>query len=328
MSSHALSGKRPVSDATRQRILEAIEELGYQPSIYAQSLVTGRTHTVGMLFPLENSGEDTASFNTIQLEMIMEANAVVQANGYALQLFTQAEDEPTLRALCRTCDGLLVSAVRLQDRRIDYLLREDYPFVMLGRPANTENVAWVDTDFEDMVLKQITHLVDLGHQQIVFLDRPERLFKEQLGYSVRARQGYLDACAALKLTPIIFTCEVSVEDGRRIVHDMLEAHPTLTALAAFNDVAAVGAYFALGERGLRVPEDFSIITFTSPGFRRATTPSMTAMNNTGSEVSKAAAELLLAQLQGREVEQTQILIQSELLPGRTTAPVPERSKAG
>src|SRR5258708_37949032 len=90
--------------------------------------------------------------------------------------------------------------------------------VMLGRPAQADNVAWVDTDFEHMVRKQISQLVDMNHRQIVFLDRPERLFKEQLGYSVRARQGYLNACQAFGLTPIIFTCEVSVEDGRRAMH--------------------------------------------------------------------------------------------------------------
>jgi DNA-binding LacI/PurR family transcriptional regulator len=301
--SHALSGKRPVSDETRARIFQAIAELGYQPSVTAQSLVTGRSRTVGILFPLEDTRNGPASLNTIQLEMIMAANKVAQANGYSLQLFTQADDEASVRALCRVCDGLLVSMVRLHDERVDYLLHEQYPFVMLGRPAQADNVLWVDTDFEDMVFRQISHLVELGHREIVFLDRPERLFVEELGYTVRARQGYMQACAAFGLTPIVYACEVSVEDGRRAMHQIMDAHPTLTALAAFNDVAAVGAYYALPERGLRVPEDFSMITFTSPGFLQATMPFMTAMNNTGSVVSRTAAEMLLARLQGqRSVE--------------------------
>ena len=321
--SHALSGKRPVSDETRARIFQAIAELGYQPSIHAQSLVTGRSRTIGILFPLEGSTTAPASLNTIQLEMIMEANAVIQANGYSLQLFTQAEDADSLPSLCRVCDGLLVSMVRLHDERIDYLLHEQYPFVMLGRPAKAEHVAWVDTDFEDMVTQQLTHLVALNHQEIAFLDKPERLFEKELGYTVRARQGYIHACEKFGLTPIIYTCEVSVEDGRRTMHQILDAHPTLTALAAFNDVAAVGAYYALPERGLHVPDDFSIITFTSPGFLQATTPFMTAMNNTGPAVSKTAAELLLARCKVND-ELSQVLIKSELMPGQTTAPAPIR----
>ncbi len=326
--SHALSGKRPVSDETRARIFQAIAELGYQPSVTAQSLVTGRSRTVGILFPLEDTRNGPASLNTIQLEMIMAANKVAQANGYSLQLFTQADDEASVRALCRVCDGLLVSMVRLHDERVDYLLHEQYPFVMLGRPAQADNVLWVDTDFEDMVFRQISHLVELGHREIVFLDRPERLFVEELGYTVRARQGYMQACAAFGLTPIVYACEVSVEDGRRAMHQIMDAHPTLTALAAFNDVAAVGAYYALPERGLRVPEDFSMITFTSPGFLQATMPFMTAMNNTGSVVSRTAAEMLLARLQGKPLESTHVLIKSELLPGQTTAPVRQRSVEG
>lgn len=322
--SHALSGKRPVSDETRARIFQAIAELGYQPSIYAQSLVTGRSRTIGILFPLEGSSNGSGSLNTIQLEMIMEANAVIQANGYSLQLFTQADGVDALPSLCRACDGLLVSMVRLHDARIDYLLREQYPFVMLGRPAKAEHVAWVDTDFEDMVMQQVAYLVALNHHAIAFLDKPERLLEKELGYTVRARQGYLDACAKFGLTPVIATCEVSVEDGRQAMHQLLDAHPMLTALAAFNDVAAVGAYYALPERGLHVPEDFSIITFTSPGFLQATTPFMTAMNNTGPAVSKTAAELLLARLQGDTTQTTQVLIQSSLIPGQTTTPAPIR----
>jgi DNA-binding LacI/PurR family transcriptional regulator len=324
--SHALSGKRPVSDETRARIFQAIAELGYQPSAYAQSLVTGRSHTIGILFPLEKPGSGPGTLNTIQLEMIMEANAVAQASGYSLHLFTLAEDEASLRPICRTCDGLLVSMVRLHDQRIDYLRREHYPFVMLGRPAEAADVAWVDTDFEDMVMQQLAFLVELGHREIVFLDRPQRLYEAELGYSVRARQGYLQACTVFGLTPIVHTCEVSVEDGRVRMHQLLDAHPSLTALAAFNDVAAVGAYYAMSEQGLRVPDDFSMITFTSPGFLQATTPFMTAMNNTGPIVSRTAAEMLLARLRGEEVGSTQILIKSEPIPGQTTAPAPKERR--
>lgn len=320
--SHALSGKRHVSVETRARVFQAIADLGYQPNTYAQAMVTGRTNILGMLFPLEGAEDaenDAIGFNTIQLEMIMEANAVAQAKGYALQLYTKAEDEASLRSLCHICDGLLVSAVRLQDSRIEYLLRENYPFVMLGRPAQSIDVTWVDTDFEDMVHKQIEHLVKLHHRNIVFLDRPERLFTEQLGYSVRARQGYLHACAFFGLTPIIHTCEVSVEDGRRTMHQILDMNPSLTALAAFNDVAAVGAYYALPERGYRVPKDFSIITFTSRGFLQATMPTMTTMVNTGSQVSRTAAEMLVRLLQDEIVDRKEILVQSQLIPGGTTA---------
>ncbi|HLY26608.1 MAG TPA: LacI family DNA-binding transcriptional regulator [Aggregatilineales bacterium] len=323
--SHALSGHRPVRDETRARIFQAIAELGYQPSSAAQSLVTGRSHTVGILFPLEGGDQGdsrTASLNTIQLEMIMEANAVVQSRGYALHLYTQAEDEVALKALCRMCDGLLLATVRLEDPRVEYLMQQDYPFVVLGRTEHAEGVPWVDTDFEHMIYQQIAHLVERKHREIVFLDRPERLFREHLGYSVRARHGYEAACKRFGLQPVIYACDVSVEDGRMTMHKILDAHPTLTALAAFNDVAAVGAYYALPERGLKVPQDFSVITFTSPGFLRATTPNMTAMNNTGPLVSQRAAEMLMARLLGEKLTASQVLIKSELIPGETTNVAP------
>src|SRR4051812_16785391 len=89
--SHALTGKRPVSAQTRQRIFEAIEELGYRPNHQAQALVSGYTQNVALLFPFEYEAENTQSprLNTIQLEMIWETNLAVQARGYNLQLHTK-----------------------------------------------------------------------------------------------------------------------------------------------------------------------------------------------------------------------------------------------
>jgi DNA-binding LacI/PurR family transcriptional regulator len=325
--SHALSGKRPVSDETRMRIFQAIEELGYQPSVQAQSLVTGRTQIIGMLFPYEAEDTESAGLNTIQLEMIWEANQSVQADGYSLQLYTEVNDESTLRSICQNCDGLLVSMVRLHDERISYLIRQQKPFVMLGHPEEAGEVSWVDTDFDSMVVQQVSHLVELGHRDIAFVDKPESLIARELGYTVRSRQAYFHACQQFGLEPYVLACGVSIEDGRRAMIDFLDQHPNLTALAAFNDLAAVGAYYALLERGLHIPDDFSIINFTSPGVLRATTPFMTAMTNTGPLVSKTAASILIAQLMELKNECQQVLIQSELIPGMTTGPVPSGIRA-
>ncbi|HVO42749.1 MAG TPA: LacI family DNA-binding transcriptional regulator, partial [Aggregatilineales bacterium] len=179
--SHALSGKRPVSDETRSRVFQAIAELGYQPSVQAQSLVTGRTQIIGMLFPFEGEGAEQSGLNTIQLEMIWEANLAAQAGGYNLQLYTETKDEASLRTITQNCDGLLVSMIRLHDERIPYLLKQGKPFVMIGRPENADGISWVDTDFDDMVMQQISHLVTLGHRAIVFMDKPESLIAKELG---------------------------------------------------------------------------------------------------------------------------------------------------
>src|SRR5258708_1497021 len=148
--SHALTGKRPVNDETRRRIFEAIDELGYRPNVQAQALVTGVTQNLAMLFPYEYDGEnpETAALNATQLEMIWEANLTVKARKYNLQLHTQVNNADDLRAVCKNCDGLLVSMVRLHDERISILLEQNKPFVMIGRPVEDTTIAWVDTDFD------------------------------------------------------------------------------------------------------------------------------------------------------------------------------------
>ncbi len=323
--SHALTGKRPVNEDTRRRILDAIKEVGYFPNAQAQALVTGLTQNIGMLFPYEYDGDSNemgaAGLNTTQLEMIWEANLAVQARGYNLQLHTKENDADELRAICRNCDGLLVSMVRLHDERVSVLLEERKPFVMIGRPEEDATNAWVDTDFDDMVLQQISHLVHLGHRAIAFLDN-ESLIAKDLSYTVRSRQAYLRACNTFNLEPIVMTSGTSIEDGRRVMGQFLRKYPNLTALAAFNDVAAIGAYYTLLARGYDIPQDFSIITFTSSSLLRASVPNMTAMVNTGFLVSKTASELLIAQLSGEPVENNQVLIRSKMITGTTTGPVP------
>jgi DNA-binding LacI/PurR family transcriptional regulator len=321
--SHALTGKRPVKEKTRRRIFEAIEELGYRPNLQAQALVTGYTQIIALLFPYEYDGESATStgLSTIQLEMIWEADMAVQASGYNLQLYSKPDAMRDLRSICQNSDGLLVSMVSLHDERIEMLLNEGKPFVMLGRPEEPGTYAWVDTDFEDMVMQQLAHLVSLGHRAIAFLDN-ETLVAKDLSYTVRSRQAYYKACEAFDLEPHVVSSGASIEQGRQVMGKILRKHPDLTALAAFNDLAAVGAYYALLARGYNIPEDFSIITFTSPSLLRATCPHMTAMLNTGPLVSKTATEMLLTQLNGGTLENNQILIQSEMILGNTTGPVP------
>lgn len=319
--SHALTGKRPVNEKTRQKIFEAIEELGYHPNVQAQALVTGITQNIAMLFPYESEGMEPSGLNTTQLEMIWEANLAVQARGYNLQLITKLNDSNDLRAICKNCDGLLVSMVRLHDERVSVLLEENKPFVMIGRPEEDTTTAWVDTDFDDMVQRQIAHLVDLGHRAIAFMDNVSLVAKD-LSYTVRSRQAYLRACDLYNLEPYVVTSGSSIEDGRRVMGQTLRKYPNLTALAAFNDMAAIGAYYMLLTRGYSVPEDFSIMAFIAPSLLRATVPFMTAMLNTGSLVSKTASEILLAELLGEPVENTQVLIPSQMIQGTTTGPAP------
>lgn len=321
--SHALSGKRALSERTRARIFAAIEELDYRPNLRAQSLVTGQGRTVGILFPLESN--EMRSFNMSQFEMIIESSVIAQSNGYSLQFYTHSEDDASFKSVCQICDGLLVSSVRLHDQRVEYLVKQQYPFVALGRPLEAEHFAWVDTDFADMVMQQLQHLVGFGHRHIVFLDRPTRLLESELGYVVRTRQGYLDACAALGVEPLIYPCGLSIQDGYQLMSDILKTHPSLTALAAFNDTACIGAYYALLDRGLRVPEDFSVITFTTPGYLQTSVPQMTAMNNTGPLVSRTGAEILLKNLLNGKSDTLdqfdQIVVKSSLILGQTTGPV-------
>ena len=106
--------RTPVRDETRARIFQAIAELGYQPSTYAQSLVTGRSRAIGILFPLEGSRIGASTLNTIQLEMIMEANTVAQSNGWSRPV------TPMMKRVCKNVSAAGVNTLACRCRRIRF----------------------------------------------------------------------------------------------------------------------------------------------------------------------------------------------------------------
>jgi DNA-binding LacI/PurR family transcriptional regulator len=316
--SHTLSGKRPVSAEARARVEQAIQELGYAPNPVAQRLAGGVSRTVGLAYPLY--GEELGG---LEMKFISGAASALNREDYAFMLLTHPERQPSgLERLVRTgmLDGLLLMQVRLRDPRIDILRAAGAPFVLIGRPADTDGIAYIDLDIERAMEMSVDHLADLGHRELGYL----RMEETDLGFSVRAKQAYEAACERRGLVARSRACELSMEDGRDAALALLAEHPATTAVLAWNDLAGWGAMQAAESAGRRIPDDFAIMCFDNSTVAPLAPFRPTNIDIRPHEMAARAAEMLLDMLRGRSTTPPQVLLAPRLIEGSTTvrAPVP------
>ncbi|PMR61198.1 LacI family transcriptional regulator [Verrucosispora sp. ts21] len=302
--SYVLTGARPISQATREKVLAAMAELDYQPNAMARGLASRRSRIVGLLLPMDERG-----LGATETAFVTGAAAGASAAGYHLVLAPiGVGDRDELRRLAsqRMFDGALLMEVQLRDPRVDVLRELDVPLVLIGRTADTTGLSYVDIDFDRTVAEAVGHLVDLGHRRIVYVNHSAGTIAEGYGPALRTRDAFAAAMAAHGLEPLMIPAEDSAAGGRTALATALRQAPDLTAILAMNESAVFGLLGELHRRGLRVPDDVSVISMvTSPQVAELATPALTAMNSPGTALGRIAIETLLRHVDGghREIHQ-------------------------
>jgi DNA-binding LacI/PurR family transcriptional regulator len=309
--SYALTGARPISERTRERIRRAMRELGYQPNVFARGLKSKRSRIIAVLFPRDGSDLGMSS-----LEYVLGASDHAQELGYHLLLWTTGMEalqdlaELTGQGLI---DGALLMEVRLEDPRIDVLRRAEVDFVMIGRTADPAALHFADTNFDQCARLAIDHLAGEGHRRLGLVDQLASTVRAGRGNVVRLREGVLAAArdAGVRVTPL--ACEGSTEAGRAAFAELVAQDPGLTAVVAFNEQAAPGVMGAAIEHGWRIPRDFSILSVDmSARPAQMTSPPMSTVGPDAARMGRAAAGMLIRRLEGLPVEDTQMLFDGRL----------------
>ncbi|WP_349497477.1 LacI family DNA-binding transcriptional regulator [Crossiella sp. CA-258035] len=279
--SRALSAPNLVREQTRERVLTAAAELGYQPNRAARGLITGRTGNLGIVVPDVDNPFFTGVLKAVQA-------AAVQAD-YSVFVADSDEDpaleEKLVRTMAQQVDGLIVCAPGLADEPLLEVAAKS-SLVLVNRvlpevPAALMNAA-------DGIAQLVAHLAELGHRRVVFLSGPDT------SWSNRQRRKGLRAAApehGLTVTEL-GPFPPRYEGGVAAADEALRAEPT--AIIAYNDVMALGVLSRLREKGVRVPEDISLTGFDDLVFAGLCDPAMTTVAMPVREAGRLAVELLLA----------------------------------
>ncbi|MDR6866753.1 DNA-binding LacI/PurR family transcriptional regulator [Microbacterium resistens] len=256
--SRALSGRGQVSAASRAKVREAADALGYVVSSQASALASGRTRNVGVIVP----HLDRWFFSTV-LSGISDA---LMREGYDVTLYNITADEDVRRDVFSTfvrrrrVDAVIAVAIRLGDLEADRLLDLGIPVIAIGGP--NPRLTTLTVDDSAVARLAVRHLLDLGHRDVAHIGaRPE--FDREFRVPTQRRLGFEGALADAGIAArpdLVEPADFTVEGGYRAAMRLLDrTGPRPTAIFAASDEMAVGAILAARDLGLRVPEDLSMI---------------------------------------------------------------------
>ncbi|WP_028067266.1 LacI family DNA-binding transcriptional regulator [Solirubrobacter soli] len=292
--SFAVNDRPGVSSGTRERILAAARELGWQPSASARALTEARTRAVGLVLARSAAQLEGDSFF---LRFLSGIEATLTAVDYALLLQIVPGDAsaalPTYERLAAAgrVDGFLLTDVEAADPRIELLAAAAMPVVLAGRPVGSSPFPWLETRHDEGIAPAVAHLVALGHERIGFFSgRPD--FEHQRLREAAWRAAL--AVAGLSPGPLGHV----VLDQHAAAVSLLREEPT--AVVCASDALALAVCGAARSLGLLVPDDLSVVGFDDSFLAAFATPALTSVRVDYAEFGAAAASALLAAIAGGE----------------------------
>ncbi|MFC9230185.1 LacI family DNA-binding transcriptional regulator [Streptomyces decoyicus] len=325
-----LQGSPRVSDAKRQAVLEAIEELGYRPNAAARSLVARRTHTVGVLL--------NDMRNPWFVEVLDGLNSLLQAHGLRMLMADGRLDRRAGQDFARTFQELRVDGIvvvgTLPDTDGLAEVAERLPTVIAGNhEPRLPRVDLVANDDERGARLATEHLIGLGHRRIAHI-AGQGLVGElrRRGFESAVRAHGLAASAVVEngdgteeggYRAAVRLLNPSRGSGRPVAGRPIAGRPVAerpTAVFAFNDISGVGALSAAQELGLEVPADLSLVGYDNTYLARIRHLWLNSVNNASYEVGRRAARCLLDRMERPDAPAGQQLVVPELEIRGSTAP--------
>jgi len=284
-------GPRRVAPHTRERILAAIEELGYRPNAVARSLKTSRTLTIGLVVP-DNS-------NPFFAELARVIEDVGFASGYTMLLGNAMGDDAREAAYIRTLldrqvDGLIVVPAHGPRSWTTELSDQDVPRLVLDRELDLPGATQVLTDNEGGGYQATTHLLGHGRQRIGCIAGLEGIHPT-VDRVAGWRRALVDAGrdpAGASLVHVPF----GRADGYRAGRRLLAGPQRPDALFVASDEQAIGVLRAAAELGVRVPDDVAVCAFDGIDGSAYTVPALTTMRQPFDDLGRSAVEWLLAKI--------------------------------
>ncbi|MTV40442.1 LacI family DNA-binding transcriptional regulator [Duganella radicis] len=291
-----VNGTQRFSPAVEQAITRVIAELGYRSNPLAQSMITGRTHSIGL------SVLDVA--NPHFSSVVKGANRVAQAHGYNVLLVDTEEnpdrERPLLEALSRRVDGMIVIS-RIPESERDWMADLGKPLVFLGRLTRHE-IPCVAGDDHRGAAMLTRHLLALGHRHIAYLGfGKSRRDEERLA-------GIRECMSAAGLELAVYDGGApTAQEGERMSSSIMLGATHPDALICYNDLMAMGFMKAAQTLGFRVPEDISVAGFDNIDFGSYTLPPLTTVDLRSERMGAAAMEQLLTQIDGKPAAPSTII---------------------
>jgi LacI family transcriptional regulator len=315
--SRVMNGRDDVSAETRELVQRIVRERGYTANRTARGLSAGRTGLIGGTVPLVHP----AYFSFI---LSGAAEALYERDMRLVLCPTQHEHEREVTLLERmmhgTTDGGLLILPQESAAELEHLLESGYRFVVVDplQPLNERipSVSAAHSAGADIAVK---HLLSLGHRRIAAITGPRGWIATE--ERLRGYQAALAAAGILPEPELVVESNFEIELGLRAASGLLALYEPPTAIFAFNDNIAIGALQAARERGIRVPEELSVVGFDDVEAAEIVTPMLTTIRQPLAEMGRIAVSLLERLIEGQRIEALHVELRTQLIVRNSTAPI-------
>jgi LacI family transcriptional regulator len=308
--SHVINETRFVEEATKQRVLKAIDELGYRPSMIARGLALQRTHTLGLIIAdVTNPFFSELACGVLDAAQDREYDVFVCNSGAKIK----AEMRALYSLADHNVDGVIIFPSWRNEEKLRDFAERNRPLVVVNRDFQPHpGIGQIVTDTYKGARLAVDYLVAQGHPAIGML-------AGYVAYSpvFRRVRGFYDAVAACGLPLedgwVVPVAPPIISRGRQAARELLSQHPELTAIFAYNDLLAMGAVQACQDLGRRVPEDCAVVGFDDIQMAELFTPALTTIHVDKYELGRQTVDLLVKMLEDPEGEFGPIHLDVELV---------------
>jgi LacI family transcriptional regulator len=308
---------RPLVNAdTARKVLRAAASLGYQPNPIARSLKTARTSTVGLVIP------DLT--NPLFPPIVRGIENVLTPAGYSAWI-VNTDNDPVREATqieslrSRQVEGLIIATARREHPLLVRLHQMGVRMVLINRRVDGLELPSVTGDDDAGIGMAVTHLAGLGHTRIAHLAGPQ-----QTSTGVARARAFRHAVRDLGLDDdpaLVVECGYwSENEGAKALRRLLDAGTSCTAIVAGNDLIALGCYDVFAERGMRCPDDMSVVGFNEMPFLDKMNPPLTTVSIPHYELGSEAGRLLLDAIEDPDRLPRSVRLPASLVIRASTAP--------
>lgn len=302
-----------VSERVRQKVLQAIEELHYNPNMAARSLASRRTGNIGFVIPNSLHAFFTDPYFPRLIEGIAHS---CNENDYTLSLFvfhTPDTERNLIPRLTRggLVDGIIVQATAMHDDVLRKIAAGKVPFVVAGRPMGLTNASYIDVDNVRGAYNAVSHLLRNGRKKIATITGP-------LNTAVGADrlQGYQEALADRSIVfdeRLVASGDFTQQSGYYAAQKLLQQAPDLDAIFVASDVMALGALQALRETGRSVPDDVALVGYDDLPPAQIAEPPLTTIRQPIRRFGIHAMEILMDIIANGSQPPRKVILETELV---------------
>ncbi len=299
--SRVLNNTAPVTEELRERVLDVVEKLGYEPNLLAKGLREGRTKTIGFVIP-----DITNPFFSL---IVRGAEDYLKRKGYNILIGSsdqsEIQEERLLQTLSKKVDGIIFTGTGKQSGILDEMISEGFKFVFLDRIIRGyRNISYVISDNYQGMKELIDYLIKKGFRSFYFINGEKETMSAQYRY-----KAFIDMMKKYSISEYkhIFS-KFSYEAGYKHI---LEIEHVPDVVICGNDLIAYGAIAALEDKKLRVPDDVAVTGYDDIPFSQHYKPSLTTVKQPMYEMGKKAAEILFKMIQGELKQPKGIVLPNE-----------------